>query len=101
MIIIKLNSLCHHINHTQMEHFARSRSQNIYIFPALHSRTKSVGPSLLSLEHLLQQFDKGTAIPFPGLLLYTKNMPAILLTNTCSALGLVNGARGTTVRIVV
>ena len=100
MTIVKLNSLRHHINRAQMEHFARSRSQNIYIFPALHSRTKSVGPSLLSLEHLLQQFDKGTAIPFPRLLLYTKNIPAILLTNTCLVLGLVNGIYSTTISIV-
>ena len=83
-----------------MEHFVRSRSQNIYIFPVLHSRTKSVGSSLLSLEYLLQQFNKGTTIPFSGLFLYTKNMPAILLINTCSALGLVNGICSTTISIV-
>jgi hypothetical protein len=45
--------------------------------------------------------DQGTSIPFPGLFLYTAGMPAILLTNICTALGQVNGARGIASGIVV
>jgi hypothetical protein len=100
-IVVKLNTLRHHINRLQMEHFARARSQRIYVFPALHSRIKSTGPSRLCVDDLLQQMDQGTRIPFPGLFLYTSEMPAILLSNICTALGQVNGARGIAAGIVV
>ena len=84
-----------------MEHFARIRSQKIYVFPALHDRVKSTGLSRLCAEDLLQQADQGTTVPFPGLFLYTPEMPTILLTNICTALGQVNGARGLAAGIVV
>lgn len=84
-----------------MEHFARSRSQKIFVFPAQHTRIKSTSRFRISAEDLLQQFDEGTTIPFPGLFLYTPDMPAILLTNICTALGQVNGARGIATSIIV
>lgn len=99
--LVKLNAVRHHINRIQMEHFARTRSQRIYIFPALHHRIKSTLPSRLCAEDLLQQTDQGTRIPFPGLFMYTPQMPVILLTNICTALGQVNGARGVTPGVVV
>jgi len=99
--VVKLNVLRHHINRLQMEHFARTRSQRIYVFPALHRRIRTTGPSRLYAEDLLQQTDQGTRVPFPGLFLYTREMPAILLTNICTALGQVNGARGIASGIVV
>jgi hypothetical protein len=99
--VVKLNVLRHHVNRLQMEHFARARSQRIYVFPATHSRVRTMGPSHLCAEDLLQQSDQGTKIPFPGLFLYTPHMPAILLTNICTALGQVNGARGIASGIVV
>lgn len=64
------------------------------MFPALHSRVRTTSPSRLYIEDLLQQTDQGTRIPFPGLFLYTPQMPTILLTNICTALGQVDGARG-------
>jgi hypothetical protein len=99
--VVKLNVLRHHVNRLQMEHFARTRSQRIYVFPATHSRVRTTGPSSLCAEDLLQQSDQGNKIPFPGLFLYTPQMPAILLTNICTALGQVNGARGIASGIVV
>ncbi|OKO94694.1 ATP-dependent DNA helicase pfh1 [Penicillium subrubescens] len=101
--IVKLNSLRHQVNRVRIEQFARARCQNVYIFPALHSRTRSTGPINLRLraDDLLQQPDQGTKVPFPGLFLYTPNMPAVILTNICTLLGLVNGAAGTAVGIVV
>ncbi|KAI3286470.1 hypothetical protein DTO002I6_8141 [Penicillium roqueforti] len=101
--IVRLNSLRHQVNRVRIEQFARTRRQNVYIFPALHTRTKSTGPINLRLraDDLLQQPDQGTKIPFPGLFLYTPNMPAVVLTNICTLLGLVNGAAGTAVGIVV
>lgn len=101
--VVKLNSLRHQVNRVRLEEFARSRCQSIYIFPALHTRTKSTGPMNLRLraDDLLQQPDQGTKIPFPGLFLYTPNMPAVILTNICTPLGLVNGASGTAIGIVL
>jgi hypothetical protein len=99
--VVKLNVLRHHVNRLQMEHFARTRCQRIYVFPALHSRIRTTGPSRLRAEDLLQQPDQGTRIPFPCLFLYTPEMPAILLTNICTALAQVNGARGIASGIVV
>lgn len=86
-----------------MEQFARTRFQKVYIFPGPHTRTKSTAPSNLRLraDDLLQQPDQGTKIPFPGLFLYIPNMPAVVLTNICTLFGLVNGAAGTAVGIVV
>jgi hypothetical protein len=99
--VVKLNVLRRHVNRLQMEHFALTRSQRIYVFPALHSRVRTTGPSRLRAEDLLQQTDQGTRIPFPGLFLYTPQMPAILLTNIYTALGQVNGASGIASGIVV
>jgi hypothetical protein len=99
--VVKLNVLRHHVNRLQIEHFARARSQKIYVFPATYSRVRITGPSRLYAEDLLQQSDQGTKIPFPGLFLYTLHIPAILLTNICTALGQVNSARGTASGIVV
>lgn len=101
--IVKLNSLRHQVNRVRIEQFARTRCQNVYVFPALHTRTRSTGPINLRLraDDLLQQPDQGTKIPFPGLFLYTPNMPSAMLTNICTLLGLVNGAAGTAVGIVV
>jgi hypothetical protein len=86
-----------------MEHFAQARHQYIYIFPAIHTRTKSTGPTNLRLcaDDLLGVLEQGTKIPFPGLFLYTPGMPAMVLTNICTPLGLVNGATGTAVGIVI
>jgi hypothetical protein len=36
--VVKLNIRRHHVNRVQMEHFAQSRSQRIYIFPAQHNQ---------------------------------------------------------------
>jgi helitron helicase-like protein/PIF1-like helicase len=99
--IVTKNTLRHHLNRLQMEHFARSRGQRIYVFPALHSRTKSTSLSMIHAEELLRLPDKGANIPFPGLFFYTSQMPATVLTNSCTPLGLVNGARGVATGVVV
>jgi hypothetical protein len=101
--VVKLNSLRHQVNRIRMEHFAKTHCQKIYVFPAYHTRTKSTGPVNLRLrvDDLLQQPDQGTRIPFPGMFLYTQNMPCAVLTNICTRMGLVNGATGTAVGVVV
>ena len=83
-IIVRRNVLRHHINQSQMEHFARRRSQRIYIFPAEHSRVSSSPSSPLFLEDLLQQTDEGAKVPFQGLFFYTLGMPAVYLYSSRS-----------------
>src|SRR5947209_1727196 len=56
-MVVKLNALRHHINRVQMEQFARSRSQRIYLFPAQHSRVTPASSSPFRLEDLLEQTD--------------------------------------------
>lgn len=82
-IVVKLNSLRLQVKWIRLEHFARTRGLIIYIFPAMHTRTKSTGPTILRLraEDLLQQQDQGSKIPFPRLFLYTPGMPAVILSN--------------------
>ena len=101
VVIVKLNSLQHHINCIRMEHFARSRSQWIYIFPAEHNKVTSAFSSSLHVEDLLQQTDQGTKIPFQGLFFYMVGMLAVILANICTLLGQVNGTRWTVSGIVV
>jgi hypothetical protein len=99
--VIKLNIYYYYVNRLQIEYFACSRSQMIYVFPAIYSRVRITGLSRLCTEDLLQQSDQGTKIPFPGLFLYTLQMLAILLTNVCTALGQVNSACGIASGVVV
>jgi hypothetical protein len=56
---------------------------------------------MVHAEELLRLPDKGTDIPFPGLFFYTPQMPTMVLTNSCTPLGLVNGARGIAAGVVV
>ncbi|KAJ5318263.1 hypothetical protein N7476_004683 [Penicillium atrosanguineum] len=101
--VVKLNALRHVINRFQIERFAQARHQRIIIFPAIHTRTRSSGPTDLTLhaDDLLGLPDQGAKIPFPGLILYTLSMPKMVLTNICTPAGLVNGATGEAVGVVV
>ena len=99
--VVKLNVLRHHIKRIQMENFAQSRSQHIFVFPAQHSQVKCTMLSTVYLEELLQQMDQGSAIPSSGLFLYTQEMPVMVLANICTLLGHVNGTHGIASGIVV
>jgi hypothetical protein len=96
--VTRSNRLRHHINRLQIRRFAEARTQDIYVFPARHSRTKKVH-GCLRIDELLETQDGGN-VTGPGLFLYTRDMPITLLYNVCTALGLVNGARGTAAGIV-
>jgi hypothetical protein len=97
--IVKLNSLRHCLNHISMITFARHHNKHIYIFPAQHGRLPP--PQQLRLDDVFQQQDKGVNIPSQGLFLYTPGMPCMILANMCSTLGLVNGARGSAVEVIL
>ena len=101
--VVQSNSLRHVLNRFQIERFARARQQKIFIFPALHTRTRSAAPTDLQLraDDLLGLPEQGTRVPFPGFILYTSCMPAMVLTNVCTPVGLVNGATGQAVGVAV
>ena len=97
--VTRTNKRRHHINRLQMRRFAEARGQDIYVFPAGHTRTKKKHHGLRIDDLLGIQDGEGTA-KGPGLFLYTKGMPITVLFNICTPLGLVNGARGTAAGIV-
>jgi hypothetical protein len=97
--VTRSNKRRHHINRLQIRRFAEARGQDIYVFPAAHTRTKKKHRGLRVDELLGTQDGEGTA-KGPGLFLYTKGMPVTILFNICTPLGLVNGARGTAAGIV-
>jgi hypothetical protein len=66
----------------------------------------TAAPSLLAFPLYMQRNCSGslTKAPTslsPGLFFYTSQMPATVLTNSCTPLGLVNGARGIATGVVV
>jgi hypothetical protein len=98
-----MNAIHHIINHIQIQRFARAQHQKVFIFPALHTHTQSSSPTNLRLyvDDLLGIPKQGTKVPSPGLLLYTASMPAMVLTNISTQVGLVNRASGRAIGIII
>jgi hypothetical protein len=98
--VVRLNSFRHTLNRLYMcmNSFAREQKQQIYLFPAEHTRLPSSKD--LSLNDILRQQDEGN-IPSPGLFQYTAGMPCMVLANVCSSRGLVNGSRGIAVGVIL
>jgi hypothetical protein len=98
--IVRTNKLRHLINRLQIERFAQTRGQIIFIFPARHTRWKKPKRTHnLEVDALLEVQDSSN-VKGAGLLLYTQNMPAAVLANISTRLGIVNGAQGTAVGVV-
>ena len=100
MCVSRANQCHHHINRLQIRRFAEARAQDIYVFPTAHSRTKRVQGSL-KIDNLLGTQDGEGTAKGPGLFLYTRGMLVTILYNICTALGLVNGAKGIAAGIVL
>ena len=82
--IVRSNKLRHLINRLQIENFARSRGQKIILFPARHTRyRKAKRMRNIDVDKLLEIQDNSN-IKSPGLLMYTKDMPAAILSNAAS-----------------
>ena len=97
---VRTNKLRHAINRIQIERFARSRGQKIFIFPARHTRWKKAkGARDIHVDKLLEVQDSSD-VKGPGLLLYTQDMPTAVLSNISTRLGTVNGAQGRAVGVV-
>jgi hypothetical protein len=99
--VIRVNQLREDVNLTQLETFATKQAQKIYLFPARHDT-----PNVTSVDHALlvrMMFRVGEAgkLKGPGFLAFTKGMPVMLLQNTRTSSGLVNGMTGTAERAIL
>jgi len=98
--IVRSNKLRHLINRLQIERFAPSQGQKIFIFPARHTRWKKAkGARNPDVDKLLEVQDRSD-VKGPGLLMYTQNMPTAVLSNISTRLGIVNGAQGRAIGVV-
>jgi hypothetical protein len=96
--VVRTNKLRHLINRVQIERFARTRQQKIFIFPACHTRWKKAkGSHDIEVDQLFEIQD-GSDVKGAGLLMYTQNMPTMILFNICTPLG-INGAQGKAISV--
>lgn len=99
--VIRINQLREDVNLTQLEIFATKNAQKIYLFPSRHNT-----PNVATIDHALlvrMMFQVGEAGKLKGLgfLAFTKGMPVMLLHNTRTSLGLVNGMTITVERAIL
>jgi hypothetical protein len=99
--VVRVNQLREDVNLTQLEIFARKNAQKIYLFPARHDT-----PNLSNIDHALlvrKMFRIGEAgkLKGPGFLAFSKGMPVMLLHNTRTSSGLVNGMTATAERAIL
>jgi hypothetical protein len=98
--IVRSNKLRFIINRQQYEPLAQYQQQQIFLFPARHSRHKMVNRMKnIDIDKLLELQDSST-VKSPGLFTYVKDMPAAILSNISTPLGIVNGAQGKIVGII-
>jgi hypothetical protein len=69
--VTRTNKRRHHIYRLQMRRFAETLRQDIYVFPAAHTRTKKKHRGL-QVDDLLRIQDGDGNAKGPGLFLYTK-----------------------------
>ena len=100
IVIVQQNKTKYLINCLQIERFARSVCHDIVIVLAQYSRTKRERGKVILQKDLFSIQDGDRGATGPGLLYYCKGMPVALLTNMCTALGMVNGARSTAYGII-
>lgn len=99
-VFTQTNNVRHTATRIQVPRFNEAHKQEEILFPAEHSRTTRRKKFLMQDEDLLMIND-GKDVNSPGLLSYSKGMPVTILTNQCTPLGIVNGARGTMDQVIV
>ncbi len=92
VVIIQQNATWYTINQIQIKRFAKAYKRNVILFPIKHLRTKKDGGQIVDdIDLLTVQVSKKTCI-WLGIIYYCKEMPACLLINMNTQLGIVNGA---------
>ena len=98
--IVRTNKFRYLINYLQIERFAPSQDQKIFIFPAHHAHwRKPKGMHNVEVDKLFEVQD-GSNIKGPGLLMYTQNILTAVLSNISTPLDIINGAQARAIRIV-
>ena len=100
VVVIQSNAKKHSINCYQIYKFAKEKFQNVYIFPASHTRSKTRNKNLVISKKLFQVQDGGV-VTRPGLLYYTKGISIVVFSNICIPISLENGARYISIGIVL
>lgn len=93
VVVVQKNKTRHLVNRVQIEQFACTNNQTIVIFPTEHYRLKKDGGNLVWHELLFDTQNGERNCTDSGLLLYCKVMPANLLANEYTYLGIVNGVK--------
>ncbi|KAI2734368.1 hypothetical protein DTO013F2_10324 [Penicillium roqueforti] len=90
---------------TRTRHAALTEDDVIHLnSKSIFSLTDSISDNAVVIAKLIQSTespDHSAQIPFPGLLTYTRDMPTVMLTNACTPLGQVNGAKVTAVGVAL
>ena len=99
VVVVQSNTKKYLINCHQIYKFAKEKSQNVYIFSASHTRSKTRNENLVISEKLFQVQDRGI-VTGPRLLYYTKGMSTAMFSNIYTPIGLVNGAKYISIDII-
>jgi hypothetical protein len=92
--VIRVNRLREEANLSHLQMFAKERGQKIYLFPAKHDGPTMSGIDAATLLKLMFQVGEVQQLKGPGIFAFTKGMPVMLLQNTNTSAGLVNGMTG-------
>ncbi len=93
--IIRVNQLREDVNLTQLEMFAAKKAQKIYLFLARHDAPNAATVDYALLVRMMFRVGKTGQLKGPRFLAFTKGMPVMLLQNTRTISGLVNGMTAT------
>jgi hypothetical protein len=99
--VVRVNRLREEVNLSHLQTFAKKHGQKIYLFPAKHDApaTSNVDPA--TLLKLMFQVGEVQHLKGPGFFAFTKGMPVMLLQNTNTSAGLVNGMTGTAEEVIL
>ena len=99
--VIRVNRLREEVNLSHLQAFAKKRGQKIYLFPARHDAPTISNTDPTTLLKLMFQVGEVQHLKGPGFFAFTKGMPVMLLQNTNTSAGLVNGMTGSTEEVIL
>jgi hypothetical protein len=99
--VIRVNRLREEVNLSHLQTFAKARGQKIYLFPAKHDAPAMSNVDPTTLLKLMFQVGEVEHLKGPGFFAFTKGMPVMLLQNTNTSAGLVNGMMGSAEEVIL
>ncbi|CZR69862.1 uncharacterized protein PAC_19762 [Phialocephala subalpina] len=89
--VIQVNQLREDVNLTQLESFATKKKQKINLFPARHDTPNTATINHALLVRMMFRVREAGKLKGPGFFAFTTGMSVMLLQNTKTSSGLVNG----------